>query len=300
MGDPKFSRKRYDTPSHPWQGERISLENELLRKYGLKNKKELWKMESLLRTFRQRARDLQAKVRIGDEQAEKERDELIKRLDNLALVSEDASLDDVLTLDLESLLNRRLQTVAYLKGLSNSSKQARQFIVHGHVSIDGRKVTIPGYLVKRIEEESINYLGHSPLSDDLHPARPRDELDTEEQAPQPKEPTGPSEGVDPSKPAAESAEKPSEDKLAEEPKADEGAAEKPLEGPEKAEPEAEKTAEEPPKDEKKPEAEKPKEPEAAEKPAEKPAEEPKAEPVEEPKKEEKPAEKPEEPKEGDA
>ena len=282
MGDPKFSRKRYDTPSHPWQGERISLENELLRKYGLKNKKELWKMESLLRTFRQRARDLQAKVRIGDEQAEKERDELIKRLDNLALVSEDASLDDVLMLDLESLLNRRLQTVAYLKGLSNSSKQARQFIVHGHVSINGRKVTIPGYLVKRVEEEGVNYLGHSPLSDDLHPARPRDELDMEEQAPQAaEEPAGPSEGVDPSKPA-------------EEPKPDEAPAEK----PEKEEPKTDKPAEEPPKEAEKP-AEEPKPEPKEEKPAEEsPKEEPKKEkPAEKP---EEPAEKPEEKKEGDA
>jgi len=43
MGKPKFSRKKYETPSHPWQEDRIKAENELVKKYGLKNKKEVWK-----------------------------------------------------------------------------------------------------------------------------------------------------------------------------------------------------------------------------------------------------------------
>ncbi|MCK5024296.1 MAG: 30S ribosomal protein S4 [Thermoplasmata archaeon] len=206
MGDPKFSRKKYDTPSHPWEGERIANENELLRKYGLKNKQELWRTETQLRVFRQRARELQAKVRYGDVQAEKERDELMMRLDNLGVISNEASLDDILTLDVETLLGRRLQTLAYMKGLSNSAKQARQFIVHGHVSIDGKKITIPGYMVKRSEEDALNYLGHSPLADDMHPARPRDELDTgtPQATPTPESvPTEPTEGVDPSKPTVD-------------------------------------------------------------------------------------------------
>ena len=40
MGKPKFSRKKYETPSHPWEEDRIKLENELIKKYGLKNKSE--------------------------------------------------------------------------------------------------------------------------------------------------------------------------------------------------------------------------------------------------------------------
>lgn len=209
MGDPKFSRRKYDTPSHPWKGERIAAENEIVRNHGLKNKTELWKITSLLRTFRQRARALQAKIRYGDAQAEKERDELIKRLDSLGIVNKDATLDDILSLDIEMLLARRLQTLAYRKGLSNSPKQARQFIVHGHISINGKKVTIPGYMVKRSEEEFLSYLSYSPLADDLHPARPKDELSAEAQA-APVVTEGPTEasaGIDPSKsqpaPAAE-------------------------------------------------------------------------------------------------
>jgi small subunit ribosomal protein S4 len=217
MGDPKFSRRKYSTPSHPWQGERIAAENEIVKKYGLKNKTELWKVNSLLKTFRQRARDLQAKIRYGDTQAEKERDELIKRLDSIGIISGEATLDDILSLNLESLLARRLQTMAYLKGFSNSPKQARQFIVHGHISLNGRKITIPGYMVKRTEEDSLAYLAYSPLADDLHPARPKDELsgDADNQPKVEADPTVESAGVDPSKPAEA---KPAEAKPVEEKK----------------------------------------------------------------------------------
>src|SRR5439155_73214 len=70
-------------PSHPWEAERIKAENELLKKYGLKNKKELWRSQYVLRRFRQRARELQARVRTGDKQAEKEREQLLRRLGRL-------------------------------------------------------------------------------------------------------------------------------------------------------------------------------------------------------------------------
>ena len=209
MGDPKFNRRKYDTPSHPWKGERIAAENEIVRKFGLKNKTELWKVESLLRTFRQRARNLQAKIRYGDDQAEKERDELIKRLDSLGIISKEASLDDILSLDIEMLLARRLQTLAYMKGFSNSPKQARQFIVHGHISIGGKKMTIPGYMVKRSEEEFLGYLSYSPLADDLHPARPKDELSADQQPTISAEvPTEATSGMDPSKSAPAPAKEP--------------------------------------------------------------------------------------------
>jgi small subunit ribosomal protein S4 len=173
MGDPKFSRRKYDKPKHPWQGDRIQSENELIKKYGLKNKKELWKAQSLLRHFRQRSRELQAKVRYQDRQAEKERDELLGKLGSIGLLPlEGASLNDVLALDIEAILSRRFQTMAYVKGLAFSTKQSRQLIVHGHAAIGDRKVTIPGYYVKREEENLIRYSPDSPMANDLHPARP--------------------------------------------------------------------------------------------------------------------------------
>jgi small subunit ribosomal protein S4 len=176
MGDPKFSRRKYDTPAHPWDGERIKTENELLMKYGLKNKRELWRAQSLIRTMRAQSRDLQARLRTGDPQAKIETEQLLKKCSRMSLLPpEGATLNDVLVLGIENILNRRLQTVVYMKGLAYTPKQARQFIIHGHTSINGRKVTIPGYLLKRGEEDAIQYHETSPMANDLHPARPKPE-----------------------------------------------------------------------------------------------------------------------------
>ena len=206
MGDPKFSRAKFERPSHPWEGERIKAENDLLKKYGLKNKKELWRSQFVLRRFRQRARELQARVRTGDTQAEKEREQLLRRLGRLGLLPlEGTTLDDVLTLDVEAVLSRRLQTLTFLKGLAFTPRQARQFVVHGHVSIDGRRMTVPGHLVTRTEEIVITYDERSPISNDLHPARPGSQMPAspaEGEGPgegpeEPPEPdTGPGEGGD--------------------------------------------------------------------------------------------------------
>lgn len=176
MGDPKFSRRKYETPAHPWEGERIKAENELLMKYGLKNKEELWRAQSLVRSFRAQSRELQARLRTGDPQAKIETDQLLERCARLALLpQEGATLNDILTLTTEAVLQRRLQTMIYRKGLAYTPKQARQFIVHGHTAIGSRKITIPGYLVKRSEEDQIQYHVTSPISNDLHPARPKPE-----------------------------------------------------------------------------------------------------------------------------
>ena len=81
-------------------------------------------------------------------------------------------LDDILGLTMESLFARRLQTIVYLKGFANTPKQARQFITHGHISISGKKVTIPSYIVKAGEERNVNYNATSPINNELHPERP--------------------------------------------------------------------------------------------------------------------------------
>lgn len=132
--------------------ERIEREKGLTRKYGLKNRKDLWKMETLLRNFRRRARKLLAQKTA---QAELEKKQLIDRLVNLNILKKDSGLDGVLTLKIEDLLERRLQTIVKNSGLANKPKQARQFIVHGHITVGGNKVNSPGYLVKASEEKNI-------------------------------------------------------------------------------------------------------------------------------------------------
>lgn len=172
MGDPKFPRRSYDAPSHPWRGDRIKAETETCNDYGLKNKRELWKAQAVLRNLRNQSKLLQARVRVNDEQARLEASLLLAKCGRLGLLPMDGStLDDVLGLNQEAVLNRRLQTLVHRKGMAATCKQARQFIVHGHVSIDGRKVTIPGYMVKRTEEDKITFNPQSPISNELHPLR---------------------------------------------------------------------------------------------------------------------------------
>jgi small subunit ribosomal protein S4 len=145
----KKQRKKYEKPLRLWDKERIEKEKILLKNFGLRRKKEIWRTEALLRKYRRMARTLAAKK---DKEKEKM---LINKLIKIGLLQEGASLDDVLSLTLENLLERRLQTIVHKKGLANSIKQARQFITHGHVRIGERKIVYPGYLVSREEEDKI-------------------------------------------------------------------------------------------------------------------------------------------------
>lgn len=172
MGDPKFSRRSYDTPSHPWQGERIKAEVEIVREFGLKNKTEVWKAQTVLRNFRKQSRELQARLRGGDAQAKIEADALLRKCSRMGILPVTGStLNDILVLTEGDILSRRLQTVVYEKGLSTTIKQARQMITHGHIHINGHRVTVPGYIVTREEEASVVYNDVSPFTDEMHPMR---------------------------------------------------------------------------------------------------------------------------------
>jgi small subunit ribosomal protein S4 len=171
MGDPKFPHKKFSKPRHPWEKTRIDEEKEVVKKYGLKNKRELWRTQAILESFRAQARYLQAKIRYKDERATDQFRLMIRRLSRYSILGDNASLDDVLSLNLESILERRFQTLVAKKNLARTPKQARQLITHGHVFLNGRRVTIPGILVEGTEEESIQYSAGSPLLDELHPIR---------------------------------------------------------------------------------------------------------------------------------
>ncbi len=155
----KRERKKYERPLHPWDKERIEKEKGLIKNFGLKNKKEIWKFEAISRKYRRLARELVAR-----KDKEKERS-LLEKLIRLGLLNDGASLDDVLGLRLENFLERRLQTIVFRKSLANSVKQARQAIVHGHVFIGGRKVVYPSYIVSKDEEEKIQseFITQKPL-----------------------------------------------------------------------------------------------------------------------------------------
>jgi small subunit ribosomal protein S4 len=167
VGNPRKLKKHYETPSHPWQEERIKAENELIKQYGLKNKREVWKAQTLLRKFRSQARKLLAHPLAG--QAKKETTQLLQRLSRLGVLAPNSSLESILALDLKSILERRLQTQVFKKGKASTPLQARQFITHGHIAINGKKVTIPSYLVYKEEEEQIFFSPDPPLNNESHP-----------------------------------------------------------------------------------------------------------------------------------
>lgn len=171
MGDPKRPRKIYATPGHPWQSARIERENKLISEYGLRNKREVWKHYTQLKTFRQRARQISAMGK--SEQAERLKSELFSKLTRIgAITKSEPSLDDVLSLEINNILERRLQTIVFRKGMAHTPKQARQFIVHGHVCLHDKRVTAPSYVVNKEEEGAITFRGTSILAKP-HPAVPK-------------------------------------------------------------------------------------------------------------------------------
>jgi len=174
MGYPGKNRKSYETPKHPWQAARMAAEVEIVKKYGLRNKKEVWKAHSGLKKYRELARKLLAESTKGNlaGSLKTDADNILNRMKRYGLLKTEAVLDDILSLDVTTFLDRRLQTQVHKQGLANSIKQARQFIVHGHISVGDRKVTVPGYIVSIDEELKLGYYGGSPLSGESHPSRP--------------------------------------------------------------------------------------------------------------------------------
>ncbi len=168
MGDPKKKHKRYTTPKRPYDSDALMEELRLIGAYGLRNKKELWRHRTELSALRRRARELLSLEPV--ERAEME-GAFIAKLHRMGLVGEGARGEDVLTLTIEELLERRLQTVVYRKGLAKSLFQARQLITHGHISVGGRKLRAPSYAVTYGDEETLGYAGSSPLSAREHPLR---------------------------------------------------------------------------------------------------------------------------------
>ncbi|MCC7577196.1 MAG: 30S ribosomal protein S4 [Methanomethylovorans sp.] len=175
MGYPGKKRKSYDTPKHPWQAARMAEEVELIKTYGLRNKRELWKAQSDLRRFRADARRLLAESGETEQMTghfKLEAEQILERLTSYSILKADSNIDDILGLQTSALLERRLQTQVHRLGLARTPKQARQFITHGHIAINGQKVTVPGMMVTKEQEMLIDYYGTSPMLDETHPERP--------------------------------------------------------------------------------------------------------------------------------
>lgn len=162
MGDPRRLKKKYKKPKHPFQKDRMMEELEFLGKYGLRNKREYWKLRTTLGNWRNIARQSRT---LSKERALEVQQTLIRKLDRLGIIGSEAKFEDILLLTVEDVIKRRLQTLTYEKGLASTIYQARQFITHGHIQVGGKKINAPSYLVKRAEEDFIGFAPNSPLSE---------------------------------------------------------------------------------------------------------------------------------------
>jgi len=183
MGDPKYPRKVWRKPKRPLNYELKMEELKILGTFGLRTKRELWKTHTELSRVRHQARSLLA---LRQEVREEKEPILMKSLARIGLVSGDATLDDVLNLNANDLLSRRLQTIVTKKLGFKTPYQARQAVIHGHIMIGDRKVNIPSYTVTVEEEGSIHFSPESKIPEVLEKTKlekPVVEAVTEESEP---------------------------------------------------------------------------------------------------------------------
>jgi small subunit ribosomal protein S4 len=163
MGSPRRLKKKYKTPNNPFEKDRILEEFSYLGKYGLRNKKEFWKHRYQLSRYRQLTRENRA---LPEDQQKAQFGDLARSVQKYGLIGEDGHADDILSLTVEDVLNRRLQTFVHKLGLAKTIIQARQLVVHGHISVNGKVIDSPSYLVKKDEEKQIIFALNSPFSQD--------------------------------------------------------------------------------------------------------------------------------------
>jgi len=168
MGDPKKQKKKYETHRFPWRSDVLQNELRLLGQYGLRNKRELWCHRTMLSKFRGMARSL---LSVTTTERAKLEAQFLGKLKRLGILPEDAVLDNVLDMTIEDILERRLQTLVFRKGLAKTVHQARQLITHRHIAIGDKKIFSPSYLVLRDEEDEVSYASTSPLNNPEHPLR---------------------------------------------------------------------------------------------------------------------------------
>ena len=142
----KRKHKIYSRPKRPWDKARIEEEGGIVKEFGLKNKREIWKAEAKIKLIREKAKKL-ISAKPENQKA------LFEQLNKMGFKVD--SISSVLSLDKQDYLRRRLQTVVVTKRLATTPKQAGQFIVHKKILVNGKAENIPSYIVPVNLEDKI-------------------------------------------------------------------------------------------------------------------------------------------------
>lgn len=152
MGGPRRFKNKYEAPKKLWEMDRIKEDKALKSEYGLKNARELWTAEAELKKYRREARRLLSLV---EEERVKDVVKILTKLNKFGILPKTATVDDILSLNIKTILERRLQTRVIRQGLAKTPRQARQLVAHGFIAIGDRAVTIPSYMVTEKEDALI-------------------------------------------------------------------------------------------------------------------------------------------------
>ncbi|MGC8651805.1 MAG: 30S ribosomal protein S4 [Candidatus Micrarchaeia archaeon] len=174
MGAPRKNRKKYEKPGDIRNLERIKTDHGLVEQYGLKSMRELWKAQTEISRLRGNVREMLS----GNVKYKSMESNIMARLKKLGIANDSTTLDNLLDLNESAMLERRLQTIVFRKGLARSMKQARQLIVHGYIAINGKRVNRPGFIVDSEAEKHISY--YKPI-DIMPAAKPNAEQQTAQQ-----------------------------------------------------------------------------------------------------------------------
>ena len=155
--------KTVKTPLNPFAKDRLDEELQIVGKFGLKNKREVWRAKYQVSQFRRAARILLT-LEEKDPKRIFEGTALLRRLNRLGMLDDEhLQLDYILALKTEDIMNRRLQTLVHQLGLARSIHHARVLIRQRHIRVGKQVVDIPSFLVRVDSQKHIDLALNSPL-----------------------------------------------------------------------------------------------------------------------------------------
>ena len=160
---PSIHSKVFTTPRRPFEKARLDQELKLIGEYGLRNKREVWRVKFALAKIRKASRDLLT-LEEKDPRRLFEGNALLRRLVRIGVLDENRmKLDYVLGLKVEDFLERRLQTQVFKLGLAKSIHHARVLIRQRHIRVRRQVVNVPSFIVRLDSQKHIDFAHKSPF-----------------------------------------------------------------------------------------------------------------------------------------